>query len=423
MKQLGKYQILEYLGGGATADVYLANDTFLQKQVALKVFKTELLQDRAYAGKIQRMFHNEAKLVRELRHPGIVEILDAVQDERHAYIVMEYVNGKPISCHAKPENLLPVTTILQIAFKCCMAMQYAATHGLIHRDLKPDNLLLTPEGDVKISDFGTARQSNETMTALSSMMGTPAYMAPEQICEHPLDARADIFSMGVLLYELLTGSRPFQSDNLMALLYQIQNEAHAPLHSHRSDLPPALETLIDIALQKSPEARFPSWQAFADHLSAIDQTLVAPQGKLSDREKFLALRNNRFFTQFEEPEIWQTLRMARWYRLKSGTVLMHENSPGNSFSVLLEGEVEVRKQGQLLFFLQPGDCLGEMAFLKPEQPLRSATLKAAGSVTVVKFRRESIEKASIDLRARFERRFLQILVDRLLDTTGQLVSG
>lgn len=423
MKQLGKYQILEYLGGGATADVYLAEDTFLQTRVALKVFKHEQLRNPAYAGKVQRMFHNEAKLVRELQHPGIVGILDAVQNEEHAYIVMEYVNGHPMSCHAKPENLLPVATILQIAFKCCVAMHYAATHGLIHRDLKPDNLLLTPEGDVKISDFGTARQSNQTMTTLSSMMGTPAYMAPEQICERPLDARTDIFSMGILLYELLTGSRPFQSDNLMALLYQIQNEAHAPLRSHRADLPPELDALMDIALQKSPDARFPSWQAFADHLSAIDQTLVTPRAKLSDREKFLALRHNRFFAQFEEPEIWQTLRMARWHRLKSGTALMHENSPGNSFSILLDGEVEVRKQGQLLFFLQPGDCLGEMAFLKPDEPLRSATVKAVGPVTVVKFHRDSIEKATLGLRARFERRFLQILVDRLMDTTGQLVSG
>ncbi|SFN37882.1 Serine/threonine protein kinase [Formivibrio citricus] len=423
MKKLGKYQLLNLLGGGATADVYLAQDTFLQQRVALKIFKHESLRDPAYAGKIQRMFQNEARLVRSLRHPGIVEILDAVQDESHAYIVMEYVEGRPLSTHARADNLLPVPQILQIAFKCCTAMQYAASRGLIHRDLKPDNLLLTPRGDVKISDFGTARQYDQAMTMLSSMMGTPAYMSPEQICEQPLDARSDIFALGIVLYELLTGTRPFQADTMMALLYRIQNETHPPLRAYRQDLPSALESLIDIALQKNPEARFSSWQAFADHLSAIDHTLYPPSNTLSDREKFLALRHNPFFAQFEEPEIWQALHMARWHRLKAGTVLMHENSPGNSFSILLDGEVEVRKQGKLLFILQPGACLGEMAFLMPDQPLRSATIKATNKVTVVKFSRESIENAGLDLRARFERRFLHIMVERLMDTTGQLASS
>lgn len=423
MKQLGKYQILEYLGGGATADVYRARDSFLQTEVALKVFKQEMLRDREYADRVQRMFQNEATLVRGLHHPGIVAIHDAVQDGQQAYIVMEYVRGTTLAPHTHPDNLLPVPVVLQLAFKCCMAMNYAAIHGLVHRDIKPDNLLLTPEGDIKISDFGTAKQGNQVVTELSNMMGTPAYMSPEQIWEHPLDARSDMFSLGVVLYELLTGTRPFRADGLMALLYQIQNETHPPLRSLRPDLPPAFAEMIDRVLQKQPQDRFLNWQAFADCLSSIDQSLVSESSRFSDREKFLALRHNRFFLQFEDPEIWQACRIARWYRLKAGSVLMQENSLGDSFSVLLDGEVEVRKNGKIIHFMQSGDCLGEMAFLNPDNPQRSATLKAASKVTVVKFRREVIENASLNLRAKFEHRFLQILVERLQGTTKSLVSN
>lgn len=418
--QIGKYKILKLLGGGATADVYLAQDTFLQTQVALKVFKQNLLKDAEYSSRVSRMFHNEAKLVRELHHPGIVAIHDAVQEHDHTYVVMEYVDGEPISSHCRPDNLLPIPTVLQIAFKCCMAMHYAAQHGLVHRDIKPDNLLLTAGGDIKISDFGTARQDNHALTALSNMMGTPAYMSPEQIWEKPLSFSSDIFSLGVVIYELLCGARPFHADNLMTLLYQIQNEPHKPLHSQRADIPPALEILLEIALQKDPEARFPSWQAFADHLSAIDQTLVTNNQNYSDREKFLALRHNPFFADFEEPEIWQVLHIASWHKLAAGTLLMQEDNQGNSFSVLLAGDAEVRKKGKLLFLLQSGDCVGEIAFIKPNQRTRSASVKAASKVLLVKFRRENIENASIDLRARFERRILQILVDRLQETTEKL---
>jgi len=361
--------------------------------------------------------------VRELQHPCIMAILDAVQDENNAYLVLEYVDGKPLSDHITPDTLLPLPTVLQIAFKCCMAMEYASGRGLVHRDLKPENILMTRSGDLKISDFGAAQILNSETTQLAGIVGSPSYMSPEQIAESELDARSDMFSLGIVLYELLTGERPFHADNLMNLLYQITHHPHVPLRSRRAGLPAALERLVDMALQKKPEDRFPSWQAFADHLSTVDASLTAPQDEFSDREKFLALRKNPFFASFNDPQIWQALRVARWHRLKPGKALMHEDQPGNSFSILLAGEVAVSKKGKVLSRLQTGASLGEMAYLKPEQRLRTATITAITPVVVVKFTRAALEHASVDLRTRFEQRFLKIMVERLSIASGLLAEA
>jgi len=420
MEQLNKFQILRRLGGGATADVYLALDTFQQKQVALKVLKADLLRDETYAGRVHNMFMNEARLVRELQHPYIMGILDAVQTETSAYLVLEYVDGEPLSNHIKPDTLLPMATVLQIAFKCCMAMAYASARGLVHRDLKPENIMLTKSGDIKISDFGASHFVNSQTTQLTGMVGSPSYMSPEQIAERELDARSDMFSLGVMLYEMLTGERPFQSDNLMTLMFHISNHPHVPLRTRRPLLPSTLERLIDVALQKDPRQRFPTWQNFADQLSVIDSALTPEQEEYSDREKFIALRKNPFFHSFNDPQIWQTLRAARWHRLRVGKVLMEEGKAGNSFSILIYGEVNVSKHGNHISRLKAGASLGEMAFLKPDQPLRTATITAATQVVAVKFTRAALEHAGADLRAKFEQRFLEILVERLSITSEKL---
>jgi len=413
MKQLSKYQIREHLGGGATADVYLAYDPFLKINVALKVIKPDILKNPELAGRVRHMFMNEARLVRELQHPNIMAILDAVQDETKAYLVLEYVDGKPLSDYIKPDKLLPVATALQIAFKCCNAMEYASGLGLIHRDLKPNNLMLTRTGDIKISDFGASQIVDSQATQLSGVVGSPSYMSPEQIGEKELDFRSDMFSLGVVLYELLVGRRPFEADNMMTLMYQITQIPHKPLLARRVRLPAALDLVIDTALQKNPENRFPTWQAFADSLAAIDASLVVTKDEAPDRAMFMALRTNPFFESFNDAQIWQTLRVARWHKLRTGAVLIDEGQAGNSFSILIEGEADVSRNGTRLARIKPGASMGEMAFLTPDDPQRSATITAATQVLVLKMTRATLEEAGVDLRAQFERRFLQILVDRL----------
>ncbi|MBE9608095.1 protein kinase domain-containing protein [Chitinilyticum piscinae] len=421
--QIGKYQIQTRLGGGATADVYRAWDAFLNREVAIKLFRAETTATPGAAGRIRRMFLNEARLVRELNHPCIVATLDAVQDGQQAYVVMEYVDGAPLSEYTQPDTLLPIDTVLQIGFQCCMAMHHANQQGLVHRDLKPANLLLAKSGDVKITDFGASCLLDGSQTELTGMVGTPDYMSPELIAGQDVDARSDMFGLGVVLYELLTGCKPFQGDTVMSTLYQISHAQQAPLRSRRPELPPALEFLLDIALQKDPEARFPSWLSFAEHLSAIDQAVRTRRDELSDREKFLLLRQCRFFRIFSDAELWQVLRIASWHLLPPGRTLMQEDRPGNSFSILLQGKATVSRGGIELATLRAGECMGEMAYLTPDKPLRRATITSAGSVLVLKFRRASIESASLQLQSRFEQSFLRLLVERLEAANEQLAAA
>jgi serine/threonine protein kinase len=284
---------------------------------------------------------------------------------------------------------------------------------LIHRDLKPNNLMLTRTGDIKISDFGASQIVDSEATQLSGVVGSPSYMSPEQISEKELDYRSDMFSLGVVLYELLVGRRPFEADNMMTLMYQITQIPHRPLLARRARLPAALDQVIDTALQKNPKDRFPTWQAFADSLAAIDSALVVTKDEAPDREMFMALRKNPFFESFNDAQIWQTLRVARWHKLRAGAVLIDEGQAGNSFSILIEGEANVSRNGAHLASIKPGASMGEMAFLTPDDPQRSATITAATQVLVLKMTRATLEEAGVDLRAQFERRFLQILVDRL----------
>jgi serine/threonine protein kinase len=273
--------------------------------------------------------------------------------------------------------------------------------------------MLTRTGDIKISDFGASQIVDSEATQLSGVVGSPSYMSPEQIGEKELDFRSDMFSLGIVLYELLVGRRPFEADNMMTLMYQITQIPHRPLLARRARLPAALEHIIDTALQKNSKDRFPSWQAFADSLAAIDASLVATKEEIPDRKMFMALRSNSFFESFTDAQIWQTLRVARWHRLKAGEVLIDEEQAGNSFSILIDGEANVSKQGTHLARIKPGASMGEMAFLTPDDPQRSATITAASPMLILKLTRATLDEAGVDLRAQFERRFLQILVNRL----------
>src|SRR5258705_636311 len=184
--QVGKYDVQKLLGKGATGTVYLAKDTFSGKEVALKTIEPEVFRDPEFGTVYRTQFLNEASLAGKLRHPHIVAILDAVVTEDSGHIAMEYVNGGDLSKHVTPEKLLPVADVLQIAFKCCGALEYAAKEGIVHRDIKPANLMIAEGNDVKISDFGAAylRKSQVVQTAA---MGSPYYMSPEQIAVKELN--------------------------------------------------------------------------------------------------------------------------------------------------------------------------------------------------------------------------------------------
>src|SRR5881394_1433999 len=274
--QVGKYDIQKLLGKGATGTVYLAKDTFTGKEVALKTIEPEVFRDPEFGTVYRSQLLNEAALAGKLRHPHIVAILDAVVGEDSGHIAMELVTGGDLSAHVKPETLLPVADVLQIGFKCCGALEYAAKEGIVHRDIKPANIMVVSGTEVKIADFGAAilKKSQVVQTA---QMGSPYYMSPEQIENKDLSFHSDMYSLGVVLYELLVGKRPFIAANLEQLLEKIIKYDPLPPSEARKDLPKELDAVVLRAMKKTPAERYRTWAEFALELSRVGSSVLPPE--------------------------------------------------------------------------------------------------------------------------------------------------
>jgi len=256
MKKIGKYEVIRELGRGATSVVYQAYDPFQSRQVAVKVVFPEALGDKEHGKRYRKLFVTEASLAGKLSHPHIVAIYDAVADDEASYIVMEYVDGTTLERHARADDLLPLSQVIEIIYKCAKALDFASRNGVIHRDIKPANILLTGETDIKISDFGAALTTASETTQISGI-GSPAYMSPEQVREQQLTYQTDIFSLGVVMYQMLTGRLPFQGTNNYSMIYQIMNVEPLPPSALRADIPPDIDRVVMRALEKEHRAPLP----------------------------------------------------------------------------------------------------------------------------------------------------------------------
>ncbi|WP_374339177.1 protein kinase [Methyloversatilis sp.] len=432
MDLLGKYRILRLLGEGATSKVFLAHDPFGKREVAIKIIARGG-DDSSAAGKSERyqrkFFIAEASLAGKLTHPHIVQIYDAVADADPAYIVMEYVPGGTLEPYTSPQALLPVGDVLEIIFKCSRALDFAWRLGVIHRDLKPANIMRIEDDiavggtNVKVSDFGAAMSVSATETQVSGV-GSPAYMSPQQIKEHPLNHQTDIFSLGVVMYQLLTGQLPFQGSNNFSMMYQITHAEPVPPSALRADLPPVLDGIVMRALQKSLDDRYPTWDAFSfDLAEAFRGEAQRDQGsRIADSEKFNSLRKLSFFREFSDVELWEVVRLAEWHRVAGGQNLLREGETGDGFFIIAEGEVKVTKGRKLLNVLSAGECVGEMAYLTPERGTRGADVSTLSEAVVIHLANATLEHASEGCRHRFDRAFLRILVERLA-LANQRLSG
>lgn len=264
--QLGKYRIDGILGKGAMGIVYKAFDPGIERVVALKTIRKELFSEGEQAELIGR-FKNEAQAAGRLSHPGIVTVYDYGEDSDSAYIAMEFVEGTALDTLLAPGRPTPPARVLAWMGDLLAGLEYAHARGVVHRDIKPANLLITAAGGVKITDFGIARIESSTLTQAGSMIGTPSYMSPEQFRGEPVDGRADVFSAGVVLYQLLTGARPF-SGSASIVMQQILNEEPAPPSALLPALGAGFDAVLARALAKAPEARYPSARAFQDALLA-----------------------------------------------------------------------------------------------------------------------------------------------------------
>jgi serine/threonine protein kinase len=418
--RIGKYEIMSELGRGATAVVYLAEDPFNDRKVAIKVQVKDESAGPEEARRFEKLFLNEAAMVGKLSHPNIVGVFDAVVEGEQQYIVMEYVGGGSLKKFCTETNLLPVRQAVLIIFKACRALDYAFQNGVIHRDIKSANILLSDRDDIKISDFGTAQISQATHTQIDGFVGSPAYMAPEQINEEPPSVQTDIYSLGVTMYELLTGRLPFQAANSVAMINKILNEDPTPIQLIRPDLPEALVHIVEKAMAKDPAKRYPAWYAMARDLADTFPQLEKYSFEISSAEKFNALRKLAFFADFRDSELWEVLRGAMWENHAREQNLLLEGDVGHAFFIIVTGQVKVMKDGKLLNVLKDGDCFGEMAYLSGQKARRTASITAVSEVQLLKIQDVQLEQLSDACQLRFNRVFLKTLIERLAWTSEVL---
>lgn len=414
--KIGKYEIKGLIGEGATSLVYLAHDPFAQRDVALKQLYPELLRNKERGRLYRHLLMNEAALAGKLSHPHIAHIYDASVADDEAYVVMEYAPGGTLEAFTHHDALLPFDRLVEIIFKSTRALDYAFRHGITHRDIKPANILLVdPKGqDIKLSDFGAAFHTASDTTQVAGV-GSPAYMSPQQIREMPVDQRTDIYSLGVVMYQLLTGKLPFEGDNNYSLLYRIANEEATPPSEVRPDVPPALDAIVRRAMEKDVDRRYQDWSEFSQDLARAfrNRALNAGQQVIPETERFQTLRELSFFREFSDVEIWEIVGFSRWDRAQPGTVIMKEGEAGDHFCFLASGEARVRKRGKLLNLLTSGDCFGEMALFSAGGGVRSASVEAVTEVSVVRIGAPALQRASDTCRMHFYKAFLEVLSTRL----------
>jgi len=412
-----RYEIRSELGRGATGTVYLAWDTFAQREVALKVAHAQIFNDDPEQALVRKAWLNEVHMAGSLHHPYIVEIFDAGFGDRSAYLVMEYLAHGTLEPFTRPDNLKPVAEVLDIAYKCASALDYACRAGIVHRDIKPANLQVVGTGEAKVCDFGAAYWSKNNNDSTQVMdIGSLAYMAPE-LFRQWVTPQADIYALGIVLHQLLTGKRPFDAPDQASLMYKILNGERDPLTNFRPDLPESLNALLDKMLARSLEDRFANWpsvlSALSTHSSKALQQKSSAEERPAEAELYDQLRRLPLLSALNDAQLWELLRISQWRKIMAGTVLMHEGGNAVSCYLLLKGEARVMQKGRLMALLDPGTLFGELAFAEEIPSPRAATVVAASGGIIGKWPYSRMHSASPGLQSKMLQIFFRLAAERL----------
>jgi len=411
-ERIGKYLIVNEVGRGSTGVVYLSHDPYYGRDVAIKVYNIEASGDDERARVTRKMFLSEAHMVGMLHHPNILPIYDAGEEGGHCYIVTEHVHGaRTLAAYCRPDNLLRIDDVVEIMFKCAKALHYAHSRGVIHRDIKPSNLMLTQDSDVRIIDFGIALVADSEISRIEGIAGSPSYMSPEQVQSIELTNRSDLYSLGGVMYELLTGTRPFRAGNLAKLLHQIVYATPPPIHTLRADVPEELEVVVATAMQKDPERRQKSGLELAGELTRVHQQLRQKNSRMNQQEQFSLLRRLKFFHEFSHAEITEVMRASHWQDYNLGEEIVKEGEMDDRFYIIVSGNCAVARNGVSVGLLSLGECFGETSYVQGAK--RSATIRATDAVTVLKVSSTLLEQVSASCQLRFNRVFLRTLIGRL----------
>ena len=420
-ERIGKYRVLRRLGEGTTAEVFLCHDEFNDREVAIKRVRPEMLADARDGHYFERFFAAEAALAGRLEHPNVVQIFDAVPDPAGPYLVMEYFGGTTLREFCRPDRLLPLEQVVEIGFKCAMALGYCYRQGLVHRDVKPANILASTRGglvtDVKVTDFGSVLNLRAEVTQVHRV-GSLAYMAPEQIDGAELDCRADIYALGAVLYHLITGRPPFDGTSQAAIVQKIMHAQPLAPSTMRPGVSAAVDQVVLAALAKRPADRHADWDAFGQALSGLIAQQHVPRGDLQGvlaSERFNLLRKLDFFNGFGDAQLWEVVQRAKWQRFQVGHALYRRGEEGRTFHIIAKGEVEVVRDGRRVAHLGAGTSVGEMAYLAPSEDLRrhSTDVTVTEPATTISFTPQTIEHLSPGCRHLFHESFIRVLVRRL----------
>ena len=404
--KIGKYVVISEVGRGSTGIVYLSHDAYYGRDVAIKVYNMDTGGDEERARIARKMFLSEAHLVGMLQHPHILPIYDAGEENGHCYIVTEHVHGaRTLAAYCRPDNLLRIDDTVEIMFKCAKALHYAHSRGVIHRDVKPSNIMLTQDSDVRIIDFGIALVSDSDISRIEGIAGSPSYMSPEQVQSLELTNRSDLYSLGAVMYELLTGRARFAPATCRSCCTRSCTRRRRRFTRCARTMPEELENVVAVALQKDPDKRCKSGLDFAAELTRVHQKLREANARIDRQEQFGVLRRLKFFHEFSHAEIWEVLRASSWQDYAAGEEIVKEGEMDDRFYIIVSGHCAVERHGKRLGALDTGDCFGEASYVPGAK--RTATIRAGGAVTVLKVSSTLLEQVSASCQLRFNRVFLR----------------
>lgn len=418
---VGKYEILDEVGRGSMGTVYSAHDPFSERTVAIKVAHPQFVGLGEEGTRFRKLFFNEAHAAGVLNHPSILTLYDAGVDGDLCYLVMEFVPGaRTLAGFCESDALLSVREVVGIVYKCAKALDYAHRQGIIHRDIKPSNILFTQNRDIRLSDFSIARinRADQTSTQFDGFLGSPLYMSPEQINEWEINSNTDLFSLGTVMYEMLTGRNPFKAESLTAIAQKITHEQPEPISAYRSDVPEGLDYVLNRTMKRKNSKRYASGLDLAADLALIFDDLEKIDTQDALRKKFNTLKELGFFKGFTDGEIWELVRASNWGSYPPGEVIIREGDVDDSFYILLAGMVDIRKDGQHVDTLQEGDCFGEMGFLSRTE--RTATAIAKTNVSLIRVNASTLDRAEEATQLRFLKVFVNTVGERLKQTTSIL---
>ena len=420
-ERIGKYEVIREVGRGSTGTVYLSHDPNYGRDVAIKAYRIAGDDDPARAKVARKMFLSEAHMVGMLQHPNIMPIYDAGEENGHYYVVTEFIHGaRTLAAYTRPDNLLPVEDVLTLMFKCAKALHYAHSRGVIHRDIKPSNLMLTTDSDLRLIDFGIALHNDADFSRIEGIAGSPSYMSPEQVQSLELTNHSDLYSLGAVMYELLTGHRPFRAGALAKLLHQIVYATPAPMLSLRDDLPAELESVVATAMHKEADKRYPNGAEFANAIAKVHAQQRAQDDRSDRQEHFNLLRRLKFFHEFSAGEIWEVLRAGTWGSHARGDEIVREGGVDDRFYVIVSGACTVERDGAQVGRLEAGDCFGETSYLRGAK--RQAAVVAGDDVTLLRVSSTLLEQASSACQLRFNKVFLKALIARLQNGDSRVAS-